>query len=78
MNRFLVYAAVIGGGLLSRVGAVDVLSTTGFATCGNGTQDITVSEFDLSFDRSTNELTFAVAGECLVSQNVIGTLPASE
>jgi len=74
MNRLLVYGAVIGGGLLSTVRAVDVLSTSGFQTCGNGTQDITVSQFKLSFDRSNNELMFAVAGNSLVSQNVVGSM----
>jgi ML-like domain len=75
MNRFWVYAAVISWGVVSGVRAVDVLSTTGFATCGNGTQDISVSEFDMSFDRTTNELNFAVAGDSVISQNVIGITP---
>jgi len=76
MNRLLVYGAVIVGGLLSTVRAVDILSTSGFQTCGNGTQDITVSQFKLSFDRSNNELTFAVAGNSLLSQNVVGSVPS--
>jgi hypothetical protein len=75
MNPFWVYAAVISWGVVSGVRAVDVLSTTGFATCGNGTQDISVSEFDMSFDRTNNELNFAVAGNSLISQNVIGITP---
>jgi len=75
MNRFWVYAAVISLGVVSGVRAIDVLSTTGFATCGNGTQDISVSEFDMSFDRTNNELNFAVAGDSLISQNVIGITP---
>jgi len=74
MNRLLVYGTVIAAGLLSAVRAVDVLSTSGFQTCGNGTQDITVSQFKLSFDRSSNELIFAVAGNSLKSQNVVGSI----
>jgi hypothetical protein len=54
-------------------GAADILSTSGFTECGNGPQDVTVSDFQLSFDRSTKELDFAVAGESKVSQNVTGT-----
>jgi hypothetical protein len=59
-------------GLLTAVEATDILSSSGFQVCGNGTQDITVSQFELSFDRSTNELVFAVAGNSQISQNVTG------
>ena len=59
-------------GLLSMTGAADLLSTSGFTECGNGPQDVTVSQFQLSFDRATKELDFAVAGESKVSQNVTG------
>jgi len=62
-------------GFLAAVEAADVLSTSGFQECGNGTQAITVSQFELSFDRSTKELVFAVAGKSLVSQNVTGMAP---
>jgi hypothetical protein len=68
--RIYTYAAAIG--LLSMTGAADVLSTSGFTKCGNGPQDVTVSQFQLSFDRATKELDFAVAGESKVSQNVTG------
>lgn len=61
-------------GLLTAVEATDILSSSGFQVCGNGTQDITVSQFELSFDRSTNELVFAVAGNSQISQNVTGFL----
>ena len=59
-------------GLLTAVEAADILSSSGFQVCGNGTQDITVTQFELSFDRSTNELVFAVAGNSQISQNVTG------
>jgi hypothetical protein len=72
MNRFLLYCAVIGGGLLSAVCADDILSSSGFQTCGNGSQDVTVTQFELSFDRSNNQLTFAVTGDSLLSQKVTG------
>jgi len=58
--------------LSSLVSAANVLSTSGFQDCGNGTQDVTVSQFQLSFDRATNELVFAVAGNSKVSQKVTG------
>jgi hypothetical protein len=61
-------------GLLTAVEATDILSSSGFQVCGNGTQDITVSQFELSFDRSTNELVFAVAGNSQISQNVTATM----
>jgi hypothetical protein len=60
------------GLLVTTVGAADILSSSGFQNCGNGTQDITVSQFELNFDRSSNVLTFAVAGNSKSSQNVTG------
>ena len=59
-------------GLISTVSAVDILSTSGFQDCGNGEQDVTVSQFHLSFDRNTKELDFIVAGESKIVQNVTG------
>jgi hypothetical protein len=60
-------------GLITTVSAADILSTSGFQDCGNGEQDITVSQFHLSFDRNTKELDFIVAGNSKISQNVTGT-----
>jgi len=59
-------------GCLAAVGATDVLSTSGFQECGNGVQDVNVTQFRLSFDRESHELVFAVAGESKVSENVTG------
>ena len=59
-------------GLVGLAAAADVLSTSGFSECGNGAQDVTVSQFDLSFDRDTKQLTFDVAGLSKISQNVTG------
>jgi ML-like domain len=67
-------AAVAVLGLLATVSATDILSSSGFQICGNGTQDVTVSNFDISFDRSSNVLTFNVAGESKVSEDVTGKL----
>lgn len=61
-------------GLLTSVTATDILSSSGFTDCGNGTQDVTVSQFELSFDRDTKVLIFAVAGNSKISQNVTGLI----
>jgi hypothetical protein len=60
-------------GLITSASATDILASSGFQNCGNGTQDVSVSQFQLSFDRSTNELVFAVAGTSRVSEKVTGT-----
>ena len=60
-------------GLIGLAAGADVLSTSGFSECGNGVQDVTVSHFELSFDRATKQLTFAVVGNSKVSENVTGT-----
>jgi hypothetical protein len=59
-------------GSLIGVTASDVLSTSGFQDCGNGVEDVAISQFHLSFDRTTKELDFMVAGVSKVSQNVTG------
>lgn len=59
-------------GSLIGVTASDVLSTSGFQDCGSGVEEISVSQFHLSFDRITKELDFTVAGVSKVSQNVTG------
>jgi hypothetical protein len=57
--------------LVLRVSA-DTLSTSGFTECGTGPQDITVNQFQLSMDRTTKEIVFAVAGTSKISQNITG------
>lgn len=59
-------------GSLIGVTASDVLSTSGFQDCGSGVEEISVSQFHLSFDRITKELDFTVAGVSKASQNVTG------
>ena len=58
--------------LITSVSALDILSTSGFQDCGNGEQDVTVSQFHLSFDRNTKDLNFIVVGNSKKSQNVTG------
>lgn len=57
--------------------SADTLSTSGFTECGTGAQDVTVSQFQINFDRTTKEIMFAVAGTSKVSQNITGMLPPS-
>ncbi|KAK5085342.1 hypothetical protein LTR05_004626 [Lithohypha guttulata] len=60
--------------LLGRVLAADIISTSGFSSCGAGDSSIQVQNVDISFDRSTNKITFNVAGNSAVSQDVIASL----
>lgn len=62
-------------GLMGLAAGADILSTSGFSECGSGAQDVTVSQFELSFDRETKQLTFAVAGSSKISENVTGIKP---
>jgi Tol biopolymer transport system component len=57
--------------LVSTVSA-DTLSTSGFTECGTGPQDIAVNQFQISMDRTTKEIVFAVAGTSKISQNITG------
>lgn len=61
--------------LISGVLATDILHTDGFSNCNNGSDSsIQVNNVDISFDRSTNKITFDVAGTSAVSQDVTATL----
>jgi hypothetical protein len=64
----------IAFGVISTV-AADTLSTNGFTECGNGPQDVSVSQFQINFDRTTKEIVFAVAGTSKLSQNITGKVP---
>lgn len=55
------------------VGA-DVISTNGFSSCSSGDSTITVQNLDISFDRTTNKITFDVAGKSDVEQDVTASL----
>ena len=59
--------------LLPSVLAVDILKTNGFTECSDN-PTITVQNMDVSFDRSSNKVTFNVAGESSQSQEVTASL----
>jgi hypothetical protein len=69
-SRFLVLGVLAA--LWGSVAADDVLSTTRFTDCGNGTQAVDVNQFYLQFDRKSKNLTFQVAGLSKISANVTG------
>lgn len=71
--RGIVLAGFTSLSLASSVLATDILQTDGFSNCG-GDSAIKVNNVQISFDRSTNEVTFNVAGTSAESQDVIATL----
>jgi hypothetical protein len=60
--------------LASFVSAAEILSTGAYYVCDSGVQDVTVSAFQLDFDRATKLLVFEVAGVSKKTQNVTGIL----
>lgn len=60
-------------GVLPTVFGGNVLSTEGFTTCQSD-PDITVNNVDISFDKSTNIVTFNVAGSSAKQQEVVASL----
>lgn len=55
--------------------ATDIISTNGFTNCDkNGNSAVTVQNLDISFDRSSNDLNFNVAGTSAEEQNVTASL----
>lgn len=50
--------------------AADIISTDGFSTCNSGDTTISVQKVDISFDKSSNTITFDVAGSSAVEQKV--------
>lgn len=57
----------------SALGA-DIISTDGFSNCGSSDSTIQVHNVDISFDRSTNTITFDVSGTSNVEQDVTASL----
>lgn len=57
-----------------RVFADNILQTTGFDNCGATNASITVQNLTLSFDAANNIVTFDVAAESTVVQNVTASL----
>lgn len=56
------------------VTAGNILQTTGFDSCGADNATITVQSLTLSFDESQNLVTFDVAAESMMEQNVTASL----
>ncbi len=71
--RGLFLAGLASLTLLPTVLGGDILQTDGFSNCG-GNSAIKVNNVDISFDRSTSQVTFNVAGTSAESQDVIATL----
>ncbi|PGH00794.1 hypothetical protein GX51_05571 [Blastomyces parvus] len=61
------------GLLLDHVNGIDILKNNGFTTCLDSS-DIKVEKLSLQFDRSTNTMTFDVAGSSTKTQNVTAEL----
>ena len=55
------------------VTANDILKTTGFTTC-MADSDITVTALNIQYDRSTQQITFDVAGTSSKEENVTAAL----
>ena len=55
------------------VSANDVLKTTGFTTCMSNS-DITVTALNIQYDRTTQQITFDVAGTSSKVENVTAAL----
>jgi len=60
--------------LLPKVLGTDILHTSGFTDCNNGSSTIKVNNVDISFDRSTNDITFDVSGSSEEEQKVTASL----
>ena len=58
------------------VSANDVLTTTGFTTC-MANSDITVTTLSIQYDRTTQQITFDVAGTSAKVENVTAALYVS-
>lgn len=60
--------------LSSTAWAGDIISTNGFSSCGSADSSVQVQNVDIAFDRSTNKITFNVAGTSKIEQDVTATL----
>ena len=66
--------ALLGSSLISAALGADILKTNGFTNCNNGDSTINVKNVDIQFDKSTNEITFDVAGSSEKEQEVTAEL----
>jgi len=71
-SRWLAGFTVLGA-LASTVSANDVLKTTGFTSCMDNSQ-ISATALNIQYDRTTQQLTFDVAGTSAKQQNVTASL----
>ncbi|EXJ90781.1 hypothetical protein A1O1_03885 [Capronia coronata CBS 617.96] len=60
--------------LLPTALGADILKTSGFSNCNNGSSTIKVNNVDISFDRSTNKIQFDVSGTSTKEQEVTAEL----
>ncbi|KAF3145201.1 hypothetical protein TWF703_007785 [Orbilia oligospora] len=74
LSRVSLFSALALFGALRVQAANDVLSTSGFASCGSGDGDIVVRNFKVEYDRSNMTVKFNVAGESKRQQEVIADL----
>jgi hypothetical protein len=72
--RQTTFALLTAASLLPSVLGADILKTDGFTNCNNGDSTIEVQNVDISFDKSTNEVTFDVAGTSKQEQEVTAEL----
>ena len=66
--------ALLASSLLSSALGADILKTNGFTNCNSGASTINVKNVDIQFDKSTNEVTFDVAGSSAKEQEVTAEL----
>jgi hypothetical protein len=68
-------AAIASAALISTAVGSDILHTSGFSNCNNGTDSsVQVNNVDISFDKGNNQITFDVSGSSKISQKVKATL----
>ncbi|KMU79958.1 hypothetical protein CISG_08117 [Coccidioides immitis RMSCC 3703] len=73
LGRYLAVTPLVWAAFCNLALAGDVLKTNGFLTCLDDA-DIKVERLDISFDRSTNRITFDVAGSSSKEQEVTASL----
>lgn len=71
-SRWLVAIPLLAA-FTTTVTANDILKTTGFTTC-MADSDITVTALDIQYDRTTQQITFDVAGTSSKEENVTAAL----
>lgn len=67
-------ALLASAAFLPRALGGNILHTDGFTDCNNGTSTVKVNNLDISFDKSTNQITFDVSGTSAEEQKVTAEL----